>query len=396
MLPGSSQKPLRLSEFIRTEAASGVFLMLAAVAALAWANSPWAASYTSVWQARLAFDAPLLLWINDGLMAVFFFVVGLEIKREVLLGELAGARKAALPIVAALGGMVVPALIYASFNASGGGSRGWGIPMATDIAFALGVLNLLGSRVPAALKIFLVAVAIVDDVGAVAVIAVFYSEQVQWGLVGCGLAILVGLFALNRFGVRHTAVYILPGIVLWALFLKSGIHATVAGVLLAMVIPTDSLERIEHRLQPFVSYLVMPVFALANAGVAIDSKVVGSMGQPVGLGVLLGLVVGKPVGVVLASWLAVKAGIASLPAKVGWGQMAGVGVLAGIGFTMSLFIGDLAFSDSKQVDAAKISILAASLIAGIAGFLMLRAKRIPSGSADPSSLPETDPPQKPV
>ncbi|MBC8064996.1 MAG: Na+/H+ antiporter NhaA, partial [Chlorobia bacterium] len=251
MASQDGRKPLHdrflrpFAEYAKTEATSGIVLMLAAITALVWANSPWAASYVSIWQTKLSLqfgsfvlDKPILLWINDGLMAVFFFLVGLEIKREFLIGELATPRKAALPIIAAIGGMAVPALIFAAFNGSGSGSKGWGIPMATDIAFALGVLSLLGSRVPLALKVFLAAVAIVDDIGAILVIAIFYSEEIKWALIGAGFGILIGLGILNRFGVRNPAFYIIAGFVLWVLFLKSGIHATVAGVLLAFTIPT--------------------------------------------------------------------------------------------------------------------------------------------------------------
>lgn len=435
MSASSLRKPIKdrflrpFAEYIKNEASSGILLMIAAVVALVWANSPWSASYFATWQTVLelrlgtfALEKPILLWINDGLMAIFFFLVGLEIKREILIGELASVRKASLPLAAAIGGMVVPASIFVALNLGGEGSRGWGIPMATDIAFALGVLNLLGKRVPLALKVFLAAVAIVDDIGAVLVIAIFYSEEIKWGLVGGGFAILAGLAALNRLGFRNPAVYIIPGVVLWVLFLKSGIHATVAGVLLAMMIPTrvhlvpkqfadeahtaltafdrasDSqdralmnedqqaavheleeacervqmpLQRVEHSLQPFVSFVIMPVFALANAGVALSSNSLGLLTEPVGMGVLFGLLIGKPVGVVLAAWIAVKLGIASLPSRVGWRQMAGVGMLAGIGFTMSLFIADLAFTNPDMVDTAKISILAASLIAGVMGYLLL-------------------------
>lgn len=419
---GKSRFLKPFAEFIRGEATSGIVLMLAAVAALVWANSPWSASYVATWQTTFSIrfgtfvlEKPILLWINDGLMAVFFFLVGLEIKREILIGELASVRKATLPIVAAVGGMVIPSLIFTAFNHGGPGSKGWGIPMATDIAFALGVLSLLGSRVPLALKVFLAAVAIVDDIGAVLVIAIFYSEEIKWGLVGGGFAILVGLAIFNRLGVRNLAVYIIPGVFLWVLFLKSGIHATVAGVLLAMVIPTRvhlnpkefsreargaldefervdpedqlsavheleelcekaqmPLQRIEHALQPFVSFAIMPIFALANAGVVLSSNSVSNLTQPIGLGVLIGLLLGKPIGVVLAAWLAVKTGIASLPSRSGWRQMTGVGILAGIGFTMSLFISDLAFSSASSVEAAKIAILAASVIAGVVGYSMLR------------------------
>ena len=419
------------ASYFNTEAASGIVLMAAAVVALIWANSPWSRAYFDLWRVNasvgvgtFAIHKPLLLWINDGLMAVFFFLVGLEIKREILIGELSSVKKAVLPIAAALGGMVVPALIYYSFNAAGEASRGWGIPMATDIAFALGVLNLLGSRVPLALKVFLAAVAIVDDIGAVLVIAVFYSESIQWILVGAGFGILFVLGMLNRAGVRNPVFYIVPGIVLWVLFLKSGVHATVAGVLLAMLIPARGhlvpsefakeahealdvfdrsstpggertlmnedqqsavnsleeacervqmpLQRVEHSLQPLVSFLIMPIFALANAGIVLTGESFKSLGEPVGLGVLLGLLLGKPIGVLLASWLAVKSGVAALPSRVGWRQMAGVGVIAGIGFTMSLFITDLAFRSQAQVDAAKVSIMVGSLTAGIVGFVLLR------------------------
>lgn len=436
---GNAAEPLKdrflkpFAEYIKNEATSGIILMLAAVVALVWANSPWSQSYTATWQTifsirfgTFVLEKPILLWINDGLMAVFFFLVGLEIKREILIGELASVRKATLPIVAAIGGMVIPALIFTAFNHSGPGSKGWGIPMATDIAFALGVLSLLGSRVPLALKVFLAAVAIVDDIGAVLVIAIFYSEEIKWGLVGGGFAILAGLAVINRLGFRNPAIYIIPGVVLWVLFLKSGIHATVAGVLLAMVIPTRvylvpkdfandardavsefdkasrsqdreimnedqqaavheleqacekvqmPLQRIEHALQPFVSFVIMPVFALANAGVVLSPESASNLTQPIGLGVLLGLLLGKPIGVVFAAWVAVKSGIASLPSLVNWRQMTGVGILAGIGFTMSLFISDLAFTSAKSVDAAKIAILAASVVAGVIGYSMLRSSK---------------------
>ena len=449
MSPSSLRKPLKdrflrpFAEYIQNEASSGVLLMIAALGALFRANSPWGSGYFATWQTVLelrlgsfAIEKPILLWINDGLMAIFFFLVGLEIKREILIGELASVRKATLPIVGAIGGMVVPAAIFVAFNAGGEGSKGWGIPMATDIAFALGVLNLLGSRVPLALKVFLAAVAIVDDIGAVLVIAIFYSEEIKWGLVGGGFGILAGLAALNRLGIRHPAWYMIPGVVLWVLFLKSGIHATVAGVLLAMTIPTrvhlvpkdfadeahsalnefdrasDSkdrvlmnedqqaavhaleeaceraqmpLQRVEHSLQPFVSFFIMPVFALANAGVALSVDSAGLLAEPIGMGILLGLLIGKPLGVVLAAWIAVKVGIASLPSRVGWRQMTGVGILAGIGFTMSLFIADLAYADAGRVEAANVAILAASLIAGTIGYLLLlrntRQRKV-AGTAD--------------
>ena len=429
------KKPLRekllrpFAEFAKTEASSGIVLMIAAVVALVWANSPWAESYFHIWESQvmvvfgpLKLDKHLIHWINDGLMAVFFFLVGLEIKREILLGELASIRKATLPIVAAIGGMVVPALIYAAINHGHPTAKGWGIPMATDIAFALGVLNLLGPRVPFALKVFLAAVAIVDDIGAVAVIAVFYSEEIQWAMLGAAGAILVVMVAINRLGIRGPIYYLIPGVLVWYFFLKSGIHATIAGVLTAMLIPTRlhlapnefasearealeefdkhcssaersimnqdqqtavhalekacervqmPLQRIEHMLHPWVSLLIMPIFAFANAGVVLSGGVAGLVTEPASLGVVLGLFIGKPVGVVLASYLAVKAKVASLPDRVGWRQMIGVGILAGIGFTMSLFIADLAFTDATHLMHAKLAILSGSILAGTAGFLLL-------------------------
>lgn len=422
------------AEFVRTEASSGVLLLLATLSAIIWANSPGSASYHSLWHTTLGIKVggfeiqeSLLHWINDGLMAIFFFLVGLEIKREFLIGELASKRKAMLPILAALGGMVVPALIYAGLNAGSSTSRGWGIPMATDIAFALGVLSLLGSRVPLALKVFLAAVAIVDDIGAVLVIAVFYSKEINLASLGAAVVILSILAVFNRIGIRNLLFYILPGIVVWFLFLKSGVHATVAGVLVAMLIPTRvhlipkdfaaearealehferssaserevmnedqvaavheleeacervqmPLQRLEHTLHPFVTYFVMPTFALANAGVALGADSLKSMGESLGLGVLFGLVLGKPIGIVLASWLAVKSGLAVLPSRVGWRQMAGVGILAGVGFTMSLFISQLAFSDAANVGSAKMAIMVASLISGVVGYAILRRNARP-------------------
>jgi len=416
-------------EFTRIEASGGILLLACAVLAMLWANSPWAQSYTDLWATKVTFaigdfkiSKALLLWINDGLMAVFFFVVGLEIKREVLVGELSTGRKAALPVAAALGGMIVPAAIYAIINRGGPGSAGWGVPMATDIAFALGVLALLGDRVPAALKIFLTALAIADDLGAVLVIAFFYTEQLAWNWLGLGAGVLALLALANALGVRALVVYLAFGALLWVAFLKSGIHATVAGVLLALTIPararidgskflsasrhavdsfahdvsdappgqlTDDqqaavmtleeaceaagtpLQRLEHALHPWVGFFIMPVFALANAGVAIGGGVVESLTQPVSLGILGGLVLGKPIGVVGASWLAVRTGVAELPQGIGWRHLQGAGMLAGIGFTMSLFIAALAFGEGELLPLAKIGILAASLVSGVIGATML-------------------------
>ncbi len=357
------------------------------VIALAWANSPWWHSYEQLWALPLGFSAPSYMlsaplhqWINDGLMAVFFFLVGLEIKREMLVGELASVRLAALPVAAAVGGMIVPALLYVALNAGGPGARGWGIPMATDIAFAIGVLSLLGTRVSPALKVFLTALAIVDDIGAVLVIAIFYSAGIAWDALAAGGALLLLSVLANRLGVRHLGVYLLVGVLLWGCFLASGVHATVAGVLLAMTIPSDAaqegrspLHRLERGLHVPVAFVIMPLFALSNAGVRLaESLPFAADGALVAGGIVLGLVLGKPLGITLASWLAVRAGAASLPAGAGWAGVRGVSWLGGIGFTMSLFIANLAFEGGPLLNAAKLGILAASLIAGIAGWLLLR------------------------
>lgn len=414
--------------FFRTEAAGGVVLLVAAAAALVWANSPLADAYSTLWGTYVTVGAgafeiskPLLLWVNDGLMAIFFFVVGLEIKREVLAGELAEPRKAALAIAAALGGMAVPALLYTAVTLGTDRVTGWGIPMATDIAFALGVLALLGSRAPLALKVFLTAVAIVDDLGAVVVIALFYTAELNVASLLASLALVGVLFAANRLGVRGPLVYGLIGLAAWVFMLKSGVHATIAGVLVALTIParqkmdevefaeragallarfregiagspTDPtpdqmaavhslevacehvetpLQRLEHGLHGFVAFFVMPIFALANAGVVLGAGAVGLLTDPVALGVMLGLVVGKPVGVMALSFIAVKSRLAVLPAGVTWTHVLGVAFLTGIGFTMSIFIANLAFGVGPLLDSAKTGILAASLVSGVLGAIVL-------------------------
>ncbi|GAB6186464.1 Na+/H+ antiporter NhaA [Thermopirellula anaerolimosa] len=395
-------------EFLRQEAAGGVILVACAVIAMAWANSAWSSSYhellasviTVKWSG-VGVEKPLLLWINDGLMAVFFFLVGLEIKREITGGELAGFRKAALPAAAAIGGMVVPALFYVAFNWGGEGLRGWAVPMATDIAFAIGALALAGPRVPVTAKVFLVALAIVDDIGAVLVIALFYTNQIHTdALVSAALALLV-LAVLNRAGCRYAVPYILVGVVLWYFILKSGVHATVAGVLAALTVPgkprtpeetggPDSavphgeeasrahsahhslLERMEHALHPWVAFFIMPVFALANAGVTLEPGFLSGFAHPISLGIMTGLFFGKQIGIFGASWLAVRCNLAELPAGVSWRQIHGLSVIAGIGFTMSLFIAALGFGPGQSLDTAKTAVLTASLLAGIVGWLLLR------------------------
>src|SRR5437660_8686372 len=382
-------------EFADLEASGGLLLIGCTVAALIWANSPFAGSYFHFWHTDLTFGhiggllaKPLHFWINDGLMALFFLLVGLEIKREILVGELVSFQRAVLPIAAALGGMIVPAAFYLLFNHGGPGAAGWGIRMATDIAFALGVLALLGSRVPTSLKVFLAALAIADDIGAVLVIAFFYTERISWISLGVGGVFFVALLAANRAGGRHLLIYAILGLGLWVAFLRSGIHATVAGVLLAITIPArqrtgravltsneSPMLRLEHTLIPWNRYLIMPVFALANAGVALGSGAARSVVAPGSLGVICGLVIGKPIGIVLFSWLAIRTRLAGMLDGIGWCQIVGVGMLGGIGFTMSLFIANLAFGEAPALETAKVGILLASVVSGIACAIVLVNRR---------------------
>lgn len=382
-----------LQAFLQSEALGGYVLMAAALVALIVANSPAAPFYFEVLETKLGFQAgPVLLketvlhWINDGLMAVFFLLVGLEIKREVLDGQLRGTARIMLPGIAALGGMVLPAVIYLAINLGSPDTlRGWAIPAATDIAFALGILALLGSRVPTSLKIFLTALAILDDLGAIVIIALFYTSQLKvFALVMAG-ALLACLFCLNRAGVLRLTPYLLLGALLWYFVLKSGVHATLAGVALALTIPLrprnqgkpqahSPLHDLEHALHKPVALLIVPLFGFANAGVSFAGMGLASLTQPVPLGVALGLFLGKQLGVFGFAWLAIKAGVASLPRHATFTQLYGVALLCGIGFTMSLFIGALAFSDAATVDATKIGVLTGSLVSAVAGFLLLRAQ----------------------
>jgi Na+:H+ antiporter, NhaA family len=417
--------------FSRMEAASGILLLASTVAALVWANSPWADSYHALWNeqipagfGRFVLSESRHRWINDGLMSIFFFLVGLEIKREVLIGELSSLGQAAFPFVAALGGTIVPALFYLSVTHGTPAEKGWGIPMATDIAFALGVLALLGSRVPVSLKIFVTALAIVDDIIAVLVIALFYTDRIQLYSLAIALAGVALCFGINLLGVNKPAIYAAIGICVWFAVLKSGVHATVAGVLLAFTIPARTymdrdvflkrgrwlldriesapensfeshaaihtlegqceliespLHRIEHSLQPWVSFLVMPLFAFSNAGVRLWGNIWSATRHPVSLGVALGLFIGKPLGIWLFAWMSLKIGLAKAPADVSWKTIFGGSWLCGIGFTMSLFIAGLAFGEGMLLDLAKIGTLAASLAAGICGsiFLLRRTSRVP-------------------
>ena len=432
-----------LQSFLATEAASGVLLLVAAVAALAWANSPWSGGYERLWETELTLrlgglelSEDLRHWVNDLLMAVFFFVIGLEIKREVVHGSLRSPRHAAVPLLCAAGGMIVPALLYLLVVGGGEGGAGWGVPVATDIAFALGVLALLGSRAPAALKVFLLTLAVADDLGAIAVIAIFYSGGISWPwLLGAvvALAVVAGLACV---GIRHLAVYVALAGVVWLAVFESGVHATVAGVALGLLTPArpfhqprrvaleadthlasvradevteesdeasmrhaaglideavSPLARLEHSLHPWTSFVVLPLFALANAGVALGGGSVGEMvGDRVTLGVLAGLVVGKPLGILLAGAVAVFVLRLSLPGGIGWRHLLGVGFLAGIGFTVSIFIAGLAFDDPGLDDAAKVGILLASTLAGALGAAILGLGRRPRPRSAGSTLDDDE------
>ncbi|SDE26958.1 sodium/proton antiporter, NhaA family [Mucilaginibacter pineti] len=418
-----------VSRFIHQEHTSGIVLFISVLVAIIWVNSPFANSYHHLWDLKFslgfnghALDHSLHLWINDGLMAVFFFVIGLELKREFMAGELSSLKKASLPMVAALGGMLIPALIYFFINKDANSEHGWGIPMATDIAFALALLSIAGKQIPSSVKVFLSALAVADDLGAVLVIAIFYSAHISFGPLSIGLGLLVLLLIGNKMGIRSIAFYLVIGFGVWVAFLLSGVHATIAGVLVAFTIPARTLineksyaeslrklltvfekeipnnstlttpeqhdaiekikslsanaetplQKIEYALHPWVAFVVMPLFALANAGIIIGADFFSSLLNPVSMGVAAGLLVGKFIGVLLATWLMVKFG-AQLPAKSTWKQMAGVALLAGVGFTMSLFISGLAFTAHPQmVDQAKYGILLASLIAGLLGVIVLR------------------------
>jgi NhaA family Na+:H+ antiporter len=412
--------------FARIEASSGLVLLLTAITALVWANSPWSDSYFDFWGTHISVDADILHidlslqhWVNDGLMTLFFFLMGLEIKRELVRGELSSPRRALLPAAAALGGMIAPALIYTVFNLGAEGSDGWGVPMATDIAFALGVLSLLSRRIPFSVRVFLLALAIADDIGAIVVIAVFYTAEIDFLALGTAAGLLAAIYVLNRAGVRQVNVFIALGVVLWVAVLESGVHATIAGVLLGLMTPAghfynpatfaDSardmterytlalqsgaievqqavlgqiedlardteapVERLERVLHHWVSFSIVPLFALANAGMEITSDVASNaVSSPVSQGVFVGLLIGKPLGIFLMTFLAVRLKMCDLPNGSSWTDIVGVGILAGIGFTVSLLITGLGFDDPVLVDEAKLSVLSASVIAGVSGLVFL-------------------------
>lgn len=414
--------------FLKIESSGGILLILATITAMIVANSGWANYYESFWKQDFTIGAemfkltkPIILWINDGLMAIFFFLVGLEIKRELIAGELSSPKKAALPIIAAIGGMIVPAGMFFILNRGGQGMEGWGIPMATDIAFSLGVLSLLGKKVPLALKVFLVAFAIVDDIGAILVIAIFYSAQIHWSLLFIALGLLAILFVFNASNIRYLPFYMILGWIIWYLFLKAGIHPTIAGVLIAFSIPSNRkiklrdfsfrmktniddfctepcedsitlnhkqlasidnmqsqidkvqspLQQLEHNLHGFVTYFVMPLFAFANAGVVLTGVGLSSF-ETLTLSISASLVFGKIIGIVLFSYLTVKMGISALPNNIKWPHILGAGMLGGIGFTMSLFISNLAYENIILINQAKLGTLIGSLVAAIIGYTYLK------------------------
>lgn len=433
------------------EAAGGMVMLVAAAIAIAWANSPWADTYTQVWETPLVVELGGLIhldhlslqhWVNDALMTVFFLLVGVEIKREIVHGDLRDPRAVVLPVLAAVGGMVVPAGIYAALNAGGGGADGWAVPMATDIAFAVGIVTLAGSRVPPAAKIFLLTLAVADDIGAIVVIAVFYAGALSWGWLACAAVGLTGIYALRRGDVQSLAPYLTVGAFVWLALLESGVHATLVGVALGLLTPawplrsprlfppearrvanrieaayydrvltqeefqeneqtigeiarlamysTSPLDRLERALSPWVAFVVVPVFALANAGVALTGDAVsGVVSEPVTAGVILGLFAGKTVGVLGATVIGVRLGIGRLPAGATWRHMVGLATTAGVGFTVALFVTSLAFDDAVLADAAKVGILAGSILSGVVGYLVLRTSPEVDLRPDPDAGADT-------
>lgn len=418
-----------VNRFIHLEYTSGIVLLISVIIAIVWANSAFHNSYHHLWEINFSvgFDTyilskPLHIWINDGLMAIFFFVIGLELKREFMDGELSTLKKAALPMTAALGGMVVPALIYYVINYGEEASHGWGIPMATDIAFALALLSMAGKHIPSSVKVFLSALAVADDLGAVMVIAFFYTAEVNFVALGIAGIFLIGLIIGNTLGIRSSLFYLILGIGVWIGFLLSGVHATIAGVLVAFTIPAVTrinekaysenlrklsydfdkeipsnstlttpeqhhtiqhvknlslaaetpLQKIEHTLHPWVAFLIMPLFALANSGIVIGADILTAIINPVSIGVTAGLIIGKFTGILLFTWVMVKLGLGNLPDQANWKHIIGVALLAGIGFTMSLFISGLAFKNPLFVDQAKYGILLASIVAGVLGTIVLK------------------------
>lgn len=373
------------SEFIKSEQAGGVILIVCVIASLIIANTAAHESFSRLLAYTFGYEShiihlkySLLNWINDGLMAIFFFLIGLEIKNEIIDGHLSSFKIAAVPIFAAVGGAIVPAIIFFAFNQGQATGAGWAIPMATDIAFALGVLSLLGKLVPSSLKVLLSTLAVVDDLLAIIIIAIFYSTTLHWLYLAIAFGIFLLLLLMNKLGVKHLAFYLIPGIVLWYFIHHSGIHATIAGVLTALAIPVNSkkgpvLAKLAHQLNTPVNFIIMPLFALANTNIHFETNMINGVFGVLGLGIILGLLFGKPIGVMLFAWLTVKLKIGSLPDQLSWKHIAGMGMLAGIGFTMSIFISLLSFGSSVYNTEAKFAILIASVIAGVVGFIYLKS-----------------------
>lgn len=373
-----------LKAFFSSPTSGGMLLFICLILSLLIANSPLAASFNELLSAKIGYENEyiqlnytLAAWINDGLMAVFFLFVGLEIKQELISGELSSPKKAALPIIAAFGGAIVPALIYTLFNHNQPTQHGWGIPMATDIAFALAVITMLGNKVPASLKVFLAALAIVDDLLAILVIAIFYSSALHYMYLLYAASILTMLIIFNRIGVKNIWFYLIPGIFIWYFIHHSGIHATIAGVLVAMTLPTKGniglspLQKVEHGIAKTVTFIIVPLFAIANTNITFQPAMFTGLSSPLGLGIIVGLVVGKSVGIMGTCWLCIKAGLGSLPQLASWKHMFGVGLLGGIGFTMSIFVSLLSFKDPLFIEEAKFAVLVGSLISGVSGYLFL-------------------------
>lgn len=364
-------------EFFESEKTSGIVLLCCTIASLLIANSSWSESYLHFWHQTIGNNS-VEYWINDGLMAIFFLMIGLELEREIYIGELSSARSAVLPAISAVGGMAIPALLHFAFNSGTSTQSGIGIPMATDIAFALGILSLVGSRIPAALKIFLTALAVMDDLGAILVIAIFYSTGISWFNLGIVAVIMLILFVLNRLKIHNLIPYLVGGIAMWYFMLHSGVHATITGILLAFVIPFGSGDEkspsyiLQHLLHNPVAFIILPIFALANTAIPIAADWYTSFYTSNSIGIMSGLLIGKPVGVFLFCFLSITLGIASLSEDLTWRHIFGAGLLSGIGFTMSIFITLLAFQDVQIINSSKIAILIASLLAGILGFLWLR------------------------
>ena len=368
------------NQFFHSQTSGGILLIFCTAFSLLLANSPIAEFYDAIWLTDM-FGHSFAHWINDGLMAIFFFLIGLELKREVFVGELSDTKKAILPVFAALGGMLIPAFIFFLTNKGTDTIHGFGIPMATDIAFAVAIITMLGNRVPLSLKVFLTALAVIDDLGAIIVIALFYPNPelpLDFTQFGIAIAILLGLFALNKLKIKSMIPYIIGGIAVWWFMLHSGIHATIAGVLVAFTIPFDKDDskslsaKMEHALHIPVAFIILPLFALANTAITIDGGGLAHFSIPLASGIFLGLVVGKPVGITLFTWIVVKLGLCELPTAVNFKRVFGVGILGGIGFTMSIFVSMLAFKDPSYINEAKLMILVASLTAAIVGFIVLK------------------------